>query len=50
VARGTVRAGSNFAIEVDGEELIVHAGDEFPASSEVVKGREDLFEAISTTK
>ena len=44
MARGKVRAISNFAAEIDGEELIVHVGDEFPATSKVVKGREELFE------
>jgi hypothetical protein len=45
MARGKVRATANFAAEVDSEEVIVHVGDEFPATSKVVKGREDLFES-----
>jgi hypothetical protein len=32
-----------FAAEVDGRQVLVHAGDAFPARSAVVKGRKALF-------
>jgi hypothetical protein len=34
---------TTFSTEVKGEPVLVHAGDAFPASSPVVKGREALF-------
>jgi hypothetical protein len=36
---------TTFLTEVKGQELLVRAGDSFPASSPVVKGREELFVA-----
>jgi len=43
-ATKTVRAVASFACEINGEEALVHAGDEFPATSDVVKPRPELFE------
>ena len=34
---------STFSAEVDGETVLVHAGDTVASNSPVVKGREDLF-------
>jgi hypothetical protein len=36
---------STFTAEVDGDTVLVHAGDTFPSNSPVVKGRTDLFVA-----
>jgi hypothetical protein len=40
-----VVALSTFTADVDGSTVLIHAGDTFPATSPVVKGREALFVA-----
>jgi hypothetical protein len=42
-----VVALSTFETEVDGDRVLVHAGDTVSSDSAVVKGREDLFVADS---
>jgi hypothetical protein len=34
---------TTFAAAVEGREVLVHAGDVLPASSKVVKGRQEAF-------
>jgi hypothetical protein len=43
----SVVAVTPFVTEVDGREVFVHAGDAFPASSPVVRGRKAVFVAES---
>jgi hypothetical protein len=39
-----LRAKASFACEVDGNELLVHAGEVVASSHPAVKGRAELFE------
>lgn len=48
MAAGKLVATSSFAAAVKGEEIVVREGDEIPANHPVVKGREHLFEQITT--
>jgi hypothetical protein len=41
-----VAARENFATDVGGKELFVHAGEIVPATHPFLKGREHLFEPV----
>ena len=40
-----VRATTSFACEVNGKDVVIHAGEEFDSKHEAVKARPELFEA-----
>jgi hypothetical protein len=49
-ARGSrIRATTSFACDVNGEQVIVHQGEPFPATHAVVKAHPELFEAEQAT-
>jgi hypothetical protein len=49
MATESVVAIATFEAEVDGEPVLVHAGDVHSARSAVVKGREELFVPVAET-